>query len=225
MKISVKLTAIILALFMVIGLVACDESKNKNKNSQAVNSTEYIKHILSDVNSATATSEIAATSEATTETSSEYESLYKTKELSRNSGYKTMEMYVAKNNNMNSRRITFELPEEWRGNFSVFTNDEDYMYNLKVDMWDIIDSTRENVLNEYNDREDSVNYNEKIYSTDSYEIFYYEYEEPEEGVFVTVYYLYANEERFCMSSYIFGEVKPEYKAIFKRIVESVRFQF
>jgi len=155
---------------------------------------------------------------------SQEQSSYNVKELSRDGDYKIMEMYVYGNEEKLSRKITFELPAEWRAEGSVFTNDEDWIYTMKVDMWGIKNSTMENVLDEYNERDEWINViYENIYSVENRKIFHYKCY-GEAAIFINVYYIYLNGERFCMSSYVFHEAKPEYDDIFKRIVESVKFQ-
>ena len=151
---------------------------------------------------------------------------YKTQELSRDENYKTMEMYVYDDNDKLSRKITFELPVEWLYGGSVFTNGEDYQYTLKVDMWDVKSATRESVFDEHIKRiEEKDILDDGIYSTENYEIFYCKlYFSEGDAASIRLYYLYANGERFCMSSYVFDEDKPEYDDIFMRIAESVKFQ-
>ena len=134
-----------------------------------------------------------------------------------------------------SKRITFEVPVEWNGESSVIgIQNEDYLNVVKVDMWNILSATREDVLNTYNSiAAEHYEYSgkpietldKKIYSTENYEIFYYKYKGTEAAINIYVYYLYANGERFWLSGYVFVEDKPEYDGIFKRIAESVKFQF
>jgi hypothetical protein len=100
---------------------------------------------------------------------------------------------------------------------------------MKVDMVEIISATRESVLSEYNDDMNGMFVEEilenKIYTTEKYEIFYYKYKSSYgEATAICGYYFYANGERFRLYSYIFGEDKPEYNDVFKRIAESVDFQ-
>ena len=170
---------------------------------------------------------------------SQEQSYYNTRELNRDGNYKLIEMYVYDNNIKISRRITFELPVEWYIDGSSVVglrneeNIDDYSYSkpyykLKVDMWNIINSTRENTLNEFGNEENADGnldiIDKNIYSTKNYEIFYYKFP-GNEARNIYCYYLYSNGERFYMSGYVFGEDKPEYDDIFKRIAESVKFQF
>ena len=167
--------------------------------------------------------------ETTSETETGYVSPYKTREISRDGDYKTMEMYVLGSDGAYSRRITFELPVDWRGDSSVFANDEDWVYTMKVDMGSVADATRESVLADFNNRDSDewvvVTLEENIYSTDNFEIFHYKYNSGGDAFCGNIYYLYANGERFFVSSYVFHETHPDNDTIFNRIVESVRFQF
>jgi len=170
---------------------------------------------------------------------SQEQSYYNTREIIRVGNYKLIEMYVYDNDVKISRRITFELPAEWYIDGSSVVglrneeNIDDYSYSkpyykLKVDMWNIINSTRENALNEFNDKENADGnldiIDEKIYSTVNYEIFYYKFL-GNEASDICCYYLYSNGERFSMTGYVFDKDKPEYDNIFRRIAESVKFQF
>lgn len=154
-------------------------------------------------------------------------SSYDTRELSRDENYKIIEMYVYDDNSKITRRITFELPIDWHvDDSSVFFDNE---YKSKVDMWNIISTTREDVLNELDNQvETGESYNivdKTIYSTENYEIIYYKLKGEGDANIIYSYYLYANGERFHMSSYVFDEDKSEYNDNFKRIAESVKFQF
>ena len=129
------------------------------------------------------------------------------------------------------------MPVKWDGDSSVIDNNENdyhpnWEYTMKVDMWDVLSATRESILNGHKNKmeDEEIDYLEvidkKIYLTENYEVFYYKFLNTFEGVCISYnYYLYANGERFLLSGFNFLEDKPEYDAIFKRIAESVRFQF
>ena len=157
---------------------------------------------------------------------------YSTKELSRDGNYKTMEMYVSDDNTSRSRRITFELPVEWEGSSSVFIKMGEYNSELKVDMLDIIRADSEDALDEFiirsgfNDGFVDEIFEENIYMTKHHEIFYVKYlTQYNQRTIIHSYFLYANGERFALTGYVFAEDKLEYDEIFKRIAESVKFQF
>jgi len=154
-----------------------------------------------------------------------------TREISRDGGYKTMGMYVYDNDGTANEWITFELPAIWDGTHSVFG-----IESMRVNMWSVQTATRESVLKEINDakaQEDEVFYkkiiDEKIYQTSNFEVFHLKLEgldDVDEGMtnIIHIFKMYANGERFDMSSYVFAEDTPENDAIIKRIAESVRFQ-
>ena len=175
---------------------------------------------------------------------SQEQGLYGTRELSRDENYKLIEMYVYDNDDKISRVINFELPVEWKiddssvvglvneANIDSYGYERPY-YKLKVDMWNIIESTREELLDEIIESKfisgeymgDAFEIiDENIYSTDSHEIFYYKYYGVE-AVSISAYYIYKNGERFAMTGYLYDTDIPEYDDIFNRIAESVRFQF
>jgi hypothetical protein len=164
---------------------------------------------------------------------SQEESGYRTKELSRDGDYKIMQMYLQDDNNNFSRRITFELPVEWIGSSCVFTfTDENGRFAFKLDIYDAINATREEVFNNFNnyaniDIESVVEvFEENIYSTETHEVFYRKFLSAyNQTVIVHFYYLYANGVRMGLVGMVYVEDKPEYDDIFKRIAESVRFQF
>ena len=156
------------------------------------------------------------------------------RELIYSGEYKTIERYVRHGNNDGKperSKITLEVPVEWDGDMVIGITDEDYLNIMKVDIWNILSATREDVLNEYKlsamDNgygEPSEIFDENIYKTENYEVFYYKLKGTEMASCIYYYYLYANGERFAFTGYVFIEDKPEYDAIFKRIAESVRFQ-
>ena len=90
-------------------------------------------------------------------------------------------MYVYGDDGECNRKITFELPVDWRGNSSVMTNDEDWIYTMKVDMCGIGSATRESALKEYNSAMEYLTeagnlpeiIAKSIYKTDKYEVLYY----------------------------------------------------
>ena len=168
------------------------------------------------------------------ESSQEYISPYGTRELSRDGGYKLMEMnvyYVSGDDWEISRRITFEVPVEWEGGSSVIAIvDEDYMNIMKVDMVAITSTTRDDVLDAHNNDADEFSeretFDKYIYTTENFEIFYHKYRSigwPANAVYR--FMLYANGESFYLTGYVFVDNIPEHDAIFKRIAESVTFQF
>ena len=157
---------------------------------------------------------------------------FRAKEINRDGDYKKMEMYVYDDDEETSRRITFEVPVEWNGEYSVISIvDENDRLIMKVDMWSVNSAKRENVLIEYNDRYSEMDeveletIDENIYSTEKYEIFYYKVNYGGDPNCIFNYYLYANGERFHLTGYLYVEDKPENDEIFKRIAESVTFQF
>ena len=168
------------------------------------------------------------TVEPETETAA-YDLPFKTRELSRDGAYKTMEMYVYDDNTSIecNHRITFEVPVEWEGRSSVIALQRENRDNiLKVDMWNVQNVTRERLLNDFNEQvaDDPDLIDHKIYSTEQYEIFYYKTLGEENPCIVYVYWFYASGKRFIMSGYNFTmEDTPANDAIFKRIAESVRF--
>jgi len=153
-----------------------------------------------------------------------------TRELSRDKNYKLMEMDLYKDGQV-AGKATFELPVEWdNGGSSVMgLVNNDYNYKLKFDLWGVINTTRESVMNENNERNgefiDHV-IEEKNYKTENYEIFYCKYVSLYHGpVTIRNYFLYKNGQRFAVSGYVWEEDCPEYDDIFNRIAESVKFQF
>jgi hypothetical protein len=164
---------------------------------------------------------------------SQEQSSYNARELSRDENYKLIEMYVYDNSINVFRKITFELPVEWEVRSSTHgTANEQGYYVLKVDIWDIRSATRESVLDDFNNYAHTLDmeyisdiFEETIYTTENYEIFYTKFFSTyNAGAYIHMFYLYANGERFALSGYVFVEDKPEYDNIFKRIAESVRFQ-
>ena len=157
---------------------------------------------------------------------------FNVKEISRDGNYKTMEMCTYDYNFDLTKIIVFELPVEWEGESTVFTATPE-PYSMKVDMWDVVSATRESVLEEYKEAEEYIEENddnemitENIYFSENYEVFYRKYTNFWENFcYVHSYLLYANEERFSLTGYVFIEDLPEYDLIFKRIAESVVFQF
>jgi len=157
---------------------------------------------------------------------------FKVKEISRDSSHKKMEMFTWENNWEITRKIVFELPVEWEGTSSVFAATPE-PYSMKVDMWQVASTTREGVLDEFNSRgiiikEDEFDeiISENIYFTEHYEVFHRKYlSHWEFTCIIHTYILYANEESFTLAGYVFVEDLPEYDDIFKRIAESVIFQF
>ena len=152
------------------------------------------------------------------------------KDKDNDSGYKIIETYVNDGNGQLSRKITFELPVEWNGDSNVYGIANENGFMMKLDIVDINTMLREDVLSEYNinmENEFVIEVLEKdIYMTENYEIFHYKYINGyEHASLIHVYYLYSNGERFRFAGYIFRENNPEYDEIFKRIAESVRFQF
>jgi len=188
-----------------------------------------------------------ASNETSTEIPSENISSHRTREIHRDGDYKTMEMYVNEDGYFSSftRRITFEVPVEWEGTTQVLRYSEDdsffetgfsdgELFVMKVDMWTIESATREKLLNAFENRAGDDLYervDENIYLTEHYEIFYYKEMLKDRGVYIDAstsfyyYALYANGERFLLFGYVFGEDRPENDGIFRRIVESIRFQF
>lgn len=149
---------------------------------------------------------------------------YDTKELSRDDNYKLMEMYAYDNDWKITRRVTFELPVEWQADdSSVFGLIENDFYIIKLDVWNVGEATPESITEEGIIEELEI-IGEGSYSTNNYEIFWFKHNSDISISIVTSYYLYANDERLHISTYNFtGEDTPEYEAIFKRIVESMRF--
>ena len=177
-------------------------------------------------------SEISSTGEKSLPESIEsedtYASPYKTREISRNGNYKTMEMYVYKDQKPYAGRITFEVPIGWDGTSSVIGSMNENDKNIvKVDMLHVQSGTREDALNSYNgpDPEGEVGrIGEAIYSTENYEVFFAKKGPIEASICSYYYYLYADGEYFSLCGWVFIKDKPEYDAVFKRIAESVRFQ-
>lgn len=215
---------IVIALALIMTLTACGDS-NSTAGDTGTTAPPSVSPTESDSPSPQIPSALPTPPESVSP-SSEITS-YETKELSRDENYKRMEMYVKFDTKSYGRRITFEIPADWHVIGSVFANGESFQYTLKVDMWDVVSATRDDVLIEYNERDEIGGIiSENIYSTETYEIFQYKFTDTEgEAHCISAYYLYANGERFHLTSYVFTEDKPEYDEIFKRIVESVRFQF
>jgi hypothetical protein len=153
----------------------------------------------------------------------------RTRELSLDGNYKLIETYVYGGDGTISRRVTFELPVDWHASGSVFSNGEDWQYTLKVDFWNIVSASREDVLAELAAGDElawnEVIIDEIIYQTENYEVFRHKWTaDNSEATYYISYYLHADGERFALSAYLFGQENPEDDAIFTRIVESVRFQ-
>lgn len=147
-----------------------------------------------------------------------------------------MEMYVRGNEENISRRITFEVPVAWNGDGSVMgITDENNVTIMKVEMLAAGSATRESVFSDYDQNIASLTASgvevadRGDYTTERYEVFYFKFQgidqESSLQASVYIYYLYANEECFAFGGHVFIEDGPEYDAIFKRIAESVRFQF
>ena len=152
-----------------------------------------------------------------------------TRELSRDGNYKLMEKDLYKDGQV-AGKATFELPVEWdNGGSSVMgLVNNDYSFKLKFDLWDVISTTRESVMNENNERNgEFIGHiiEEKNYKTENYEIFYCKYVSLYNGAIIRNYFLYKNGQRFAVSGYIWEEDLPEYDDIFNRIAESIKFQF
>ena len=241
-----KIFVFLCVLVLSFSFFACKNQRSNNSSNQTSgfssenSSSEAASSKPEPEKPSSVASETSDGNVSSGQTSSE-ESTYGTKEISRNGKYKTMEMRVYDDNREISRRITFEIPVEWEGESSVFAlKTEQDLHNMKsdmkVDMWDVLSVTREDVLREHylgdeafedyegEDRAEVIY--KDIYSTENYEVFFNKILVRDEGlVNVYVYWLYSNGERFSLAGYVFVENTPEHDAIFKRIAESVKFQF
>jgi hypothetical protein len=253
MKKTICIISLISLIFLLVSCTAktSDDSDQQNPNNSSISKTE---EDINDIHTGKKIDEPAEwpskellgeqpdepldeqTNEQSNDTqtgesqeSPSVSSSYNTKEIGRDANYKTMEMYTTDNGTEFTRRVTFEIPIEWynSGSSVVGLQNKDDLFVIKVDMWDVKSATRESVLNEYNNSKELIDpadlIYENIYLTENYEIFYYK--RREWGTWINVYYLYTNGERFCISSYAFEMDTPENDAIFKRVVESVKFQF
>lgn len=219
-----KKTSHVIALLLLICFFAsCTVKKSNDPNQRNFNNSNPLE-TSEDFNGG----QIDEQPDEQSNKSSAIHSSFDAKELSRDGDYKLMEMYVYDDNVELSRRITFELPIEWHSDSSSVVGlpkgNDIYPYILKVDMWNVKSATKGSVLNEYNNKVEAHDViAEDIYSTENHEIFYYKFNG--DGTVIYVYFLYTNGERFEMSCYNFGEDSPKNDIIFKRIVESVKFQF
>ena len=154
------------------------------------------------------------------------------KEISRYGDYKIIEMYKNNESWEIAKKVVFEIPVDWEGDSSVFAASPE-PYTMKVDIGSVVNATRESALERYQEEGNIINkldYNrmisENIYFTDQYEVFYRKhFSDWGPPCVIHSYQLYVNEECFSLYGYVFIDDLPEYDIIFKRIAESVLFQF
>jgi|GEM_PF-3545800 len=211
-------------LLLICFIAACGNATDNSGQSESATGE-------TPVNNETAQSTEESIASGQTTEATEYVSPYATKEISRDGAYKTMEMYVYEDvtDERYLRRITFEVPVEWVPTDSVVVG-----HSMKVDMFRVYNATREQLLKNFDENitvieeEGAEIICENNYLTENYEVFYRKSDFRMSSFGMSVqhaYYLYANGEYTGFSGWNFVEDTPEHDEIFRRIAESIRFQF